>query len=120
MQWLDYLRFRDAFAEALDPRLHAIEHVDAMVLSGAARLFRSAGAAILVEIRTYPTGTRALHGLVGAGALDEIVGRLIPAAEQWARSLGCTLSLIESRPGWARVMRKHGYAPFQLAIAKDL
>ena len=48
----------------------------------------------------------------------EIVG-LIPKAEQWGRELGCIGALIESREGWARVMRPHGYRLFQTTIRKE-
>jgi hypothetical protein len=116
----DYLRFRSRFGEALDPRLHGIEHLDALVLSGQAQLWLGDAAAIVTEVRTYPTGAAVIHGLVAAGDLDEMVGTLIPKAEAWARSIGCAMAIIESRPGWARALRRCGYAPHQLAVRKDL
>ena len=120
MPWLDYMRFRDAFAAAMDPRLYTIEHLDRLILSGEARLWSAADAAIVAEIRTFPTGARALHGLVAAGTLETITGRLIPTAEAWARERGCLLSIIESRPGWARALKPNGYSPHQLAVMKEL
>lgn len=116
----DYARFRPLFAEALDARLYTVEHLDALLLSGRAQVWFGENAAIVTEIRTYPTGARVIHGLVAAGDLDEIVGALIPRAEAWGRSIGCVLAIIESRPGWARALKRKGYAPHQVALRKVL
>jgi hypothetical protein len=116
----DYARFRPLFAEALDPRLYAIEHLDGLLQSGRAQFWLGEDAAIVTEIRSYPTGARVIHGLVAAGDLDEIVDVLIPRAEGWARSFGCVLAIIESRPGWARALKARGYEPHQMALRKAL
>ena len=116
----DYARFRPLFAEALDPRLYTIEHLDGLLHSGRAQIWFGEAAAIVTEVRTYPAGAAVIHGLVAAGDLDEIVGTLIPRAEAWARSIGCAMAIIESRPGWARALKRCGYAPHQLAVRKDL
>ena len=116
----DYLRFRPLFAEALDPRLYTIEHLDQLLFSGRAQIWFGEAAAIVTEVRTYPAGAAVIHGLVAAGDLDEIVGTLIPRAEAWARSIGCAMAIIESRPGWARALKRSGYAPHQLAVRKAL
>ena len=116
----DYPRFREALAEALDPRLFSIDHLDHLLLSMRAQAWFSERAAIVTEVREYPTGAKVLHGLVAAGELREIVEILIPRAEQWARSLGCLLAVIESRQGWGRALRRHGYEPHQLALRKEL
>ena len=115
-----YAAWRERFAQALDPRLYTIEHLDALLLSARAQIWFGADAAIVTEIREYPTGARVIHGLVAAGELDEIVDALIPRAEAWASSIGCVLAVIESRPGWARALKAKGYAPHQLALRKPL
>jgi hypothetical protein len=117
---IDYAVWRSRFAEAMDPRLYTLDHLDRLVLSGRARFWSSQGAAIVAELKTFPTGARAVHGLIAAGDLDEVETILIPQAEAWGRQNGCILALIDSRSGWGRVMKKHGYAPFQTAIAKEL
>ena len=116
----DYARFRPLFAEALDPRLYTIEHLDALLLAGRAQIWFGEAAAIVTEVRTYPTGANVIHGLVAAGDLEEIVEVLIPKAEAWGRSIGCGLAIIDSRPGWARALRARGYAPHQVAVRKTL
>jgi len=119
--WLPaYLAFRPRFAAALDLRLYDLDQLDALVASGRGLLFHTEAAAIVAELRTYPSGARVVHGLVAAGALDDIVETLIPAAEAWGRSRGCAAAIIESRPGWARLLKTHGYAAHQTAVWKDL
>lgn len=115
-----YERFRPQFAEALDPRLYSIEHLDSLVYSMRAQVFFGDEAAIVAEIKEYPTGARVIHGLVAAGDLVEIVERLIPAAEDWGRELGCILAIIESRHGWAKILKSQGYEPHQQAVRKVL
>ena len=117
--WAEYLRFRPLFAEALDPRLYAIEHLDALVIGGDARFWSNAGGAIIAEIRRYPTGACTVHGLIAAGDLHAITA-LIPIAEQWGRDCSCIAAVIESRPAWARALRSKGYGTHQVALWKNL
>jgi hypothetical protein len=116
----DYSRFRAEFAKALDPRLYKIEHLDTLLLSGRAQIWVGDAAAIVTEIREYPTGARVIHGLVAAGALDEIVGTLIPKAEAWGRARGCLMAIVESRSGWVRRLKGAGYQIHQTALRKEL
>lgn len=115
-----YLRFRDRFAEAMDPRLYNIDHLDAVMLSGRGKCWCTETAAIVAEIRTFPTGAKAVCGVIAAGPLNEIETVLIPLAEEWGRSYGCEFGMIESREGWAKRMKKHGYEPFQVSLIKPL
>jgi hypothetical protein len=114
-----YARWRDAFARALDGRFYTIEYVDTLVWSGRARLFADERAAVLVEIRIYPTGARDAHFLVGAGALEALVD-LAAQVEAWGRAHGCIGTLIESRSGWSKVMKTHGYETHQVSVRKEL
>ncbi len=58
--------------------------------------------------------------MIAAGPLEEIEDILIPIAEQWGRENGCAFGMIESRPGWAKRMKRHGYEPFQVSLIKEL
>lgn len=118
-RWAEYLRFRDAFRAAMDERLYPAEWLDRRVLSGDVLFLSTQDAAIVAEVRTYPSGAQDVHGLVAAGAMDEIVERLIPEAEAWGRAQGCAGAIIESREGWARALRRYGYEPFQTAVRKE-
>ena len=117
---MTYQRWREAFASAIDDRLHTIGHLDRLLFGGHAQAWFGENAAIVTEIRTYPTGARVIHGLVAAGDLAEICDVLIPRAEGWARSIGCVLAVIESRPGWAKTLKAAGYEPHQLTVRKEL
>ena len=118
--WAGYLQFRAAFAAAIDPRLHTLDWLDQRILAGDALFWRTGRAAIVAELRDYPTGNRDLHGLIAAGDVDDIADVLIPTAEDFARSLGCIGAVIESRPGWARRLKGQGYYTYQVALRKDL
>jgi len=116
----DYARWRDEFAGAMDERLYPIAHLDALLVSMRAQAWFGDGAAIVTELSEYPGGARVIHGLVAAGELNEITETLIPKAEEWARSIGCVLAIIESRPGWARALRSSGYENHQIMLRKEL
>ena len=116
--WAGYLRFRDAFAAVLDPRLYTIEWLDDQVVTGRATVWIGRDAATITQIKHYPTGARDIEGLIAAGDLGEIVGELIPAAEAYARKIGCVGAIIQSREGWGRVLKPRGYAPYQIALRK--
>jgi hypothetical protein len=40
--------------------------------------------------------------------------------EAWAKARGCTRMMTAGRPGWDRVMSKHGYAPAGRVLTKEL
>lgn len=117
---MGYSRFRPLLAAALNPALCNPRDLDLMLASGKAALISTDKAAIVFEVRIYPSGLRDVHGLVAAGDLNDIVETLIPQAEAWGRANGCSGALIESRPGWARILKHHGYEPHQLAVRKEL
>ena len=114
-----YERWRAGFAAALDARLYDIGHVDRLVWCGRARLFANQRAALLAEIKSYPTGASDVHVLVGAGDLDALIA-LEPQLAAWGRAHDCLGVLIESREGWAKVMKQHGYEAWQVSIRKEL
>lgn len=114
--WPDYIRFRDRFAEAMDPRLYSIEWLDQKIWTGEYRLWANDDAAIIAAIKEYPTGAKAVHGMLAAGKLHAIVG-LIAEAEEWGRGLGCIAAEISSREGWSRILPD--YAVHQVEIRKE-
>lgn len=118
--WAGYCEFREAFREVMDERYHTLDWLDDQVLKGRVQFFRTDDAAIIAEVRNYPTGARDLHGLIAAGNLQSIIEVLIPQAEEFGRAWGCVAATIESRPGWARAMKPHGYETQQVIIRKEL
>lgn len=118
--WAAYQHWRPAFAAVLDRRYHPIAWLDGEVWSGRARLWASAGAALICELKAYPTGACDVHALIAAGDLAEIADVLRPRAEAWGRAHGAIAALIESRPAWGRALKSRGYAPHQLTVRKEL
>ena len=116
----DYLRFRDGFAEAMDPRLYTLDYLDWLLIEGRGQFWATDRAAIIAEVKTYPTGARAIHGLLATGDLDDITNILIPTAEAYARAQGCLFAIIESREGWARQLKGSGYELYQTSVRKVL
>jgi hypothetical protein len=119
LQWCDYLPWRAEFEKALDPRFYRIEHLDAVINEGQARIFTCPKATLIVELRHYPTGAFDGHVLIAAGDPEQVVATLRPRAEAWLRAIGAAGALVESRPGWARLLKRHGYSAHQLVVRKD-
>ena len=120
IDWAGYLAWRPSFAAAMDARLHTPEWLDGRILAGMAQFWRSAQAAAVTEVRTYPTGAYDVHGLVAAGDVSEVRDIIVPEVEAWARTIGALGIVIESRPGWSRALKACGFEPHQLAIRKEL
>lgn len=111
-----YLPFREEFV-SLCPEKYPPEYIDAMVWGGSWACWSNGGAAILAEVKQYPSGLREVHGLAAAGDVAAITG-LIPLAEEWGRALGCSIASIESRPAWAKLLPE--YEVEQVRIVKGL
>lgn len=118
-EWLEYLGWRDRLAAAVDPRFYPMGWLDGEVWAGRARFWSNADAAIVATFKVYPTGARAVHGLVAAGDAAQIQA-LIPFAEAWGRDLGAIVAEIDSRPGWERTLKSDGYALHQACLRKEL
>lgn len=118
--WAGYCSFRNAFAEVMDERYHTLPWLDEQMLTGKVQFWRSDNAAIITEVRNYPTGATDIHGLIAAGNLEEIVEVLIPQAEEWGREQNCIAAQIESRAGWAKALKSYGYEAHQLTVRKEL
>jgi hypothetical protein len=114
-----YADWRARFLEAIDEGLYPAAWLDWLLETENAKFWGNDRAAIIAEMREYPSGAREVHGLVAAGEIDGIKA-LIPLAEEWGRSLGATRAAISSHPAWARIMRADGYEPNQLSIVKVL
>jgi hypothetical protein len=117
---VSYLAFREQFAQALDPRFFTIAYLDSLVASGEVEVFCTKRSAIVIEIKGYPTGAKVVSGVVAAGDMNEIREKLIPQAEAFGKSLGCEYGMIDSKKGWERAMKPHGYKHFSTAIVKEL
>lgn len=117
---VDYQRWRPQLAELLDTRFHTIDWLDREVLYGRLKLFSDEKSAIVVSIKTYPTGAKECHVEAAAGELAHLIGPAISRVEQWAANQGCVTVTIQSREGWQKVMKTQGYELHQTAIRKEL
>lgn len=118
--WPAYQKFRPQLAEALGPDFYPITYVDDLLLAGRAQLFFSDHAAMVAEIKDYPGGARVVHCLVAAGRMNEIVDTIRPEVEGWGLRNGARQAIVESRCGWMKVLKPHGYEPHQVAVIKSL
>jgi len=103
----------------MDPDFHRIEELDRKAADGAALFWFGGKSALAGEVQRFP-GALVLHCLCATGDMDEIVNELAPQAEEWAKRAGCTHVTVESREGWARVLKKRGYGPHTVTVAKVL
>lgn len=117
--WTAYQRHHHEVRALLDERFYPIAWVDQRVWMGAIRLIADDRAIIGFEIKQYPGGARELHGMFACGAIESILA-LIDQAVAFARDLKCDVASIESRSGWAKVLKSRGFAPHQLRIVKEL
>lgn len=116
VQWL---KWRDRFAEAMSGSFHTIEALEQMVFQGRVQFWPGRDAAVITEVVSYAGGETALQGLWGAGDLDEI-RQMIPGLESYGRLRGCTSVLIEGRAGWVRALKDQGFEPWSVTVRKAL
>jgi hypothetical protein len=112
--------FRDLLITANRQDLYPPEWLDAQVANGLATPLVGNASAMLVGTRVYPSGQRVGVVKAGAGDLNELVNEMAPRAEQWAREHGCTMALLEGRPGWERALKEHGWRVHQVHLIKEL
>jgi hypothetical protein len=84
-------------------RTHEKAHVWAAIVKGDAQLWTCETAALVTEITVYPTGLRCLNAWLAGGDIEGVV-RLNNAADDYARSIGCSARSIHGRRGWLRAL----------------
>ena len=97
---------------------HTKDHVKAALDERRAQFWFHPEAAIVTEIKVWPTGFREVVGWLAGGSLDGVV-TLIPQIETWARGIGCDRAQINGRYGWKRRLPA-GYRPHGTTFVKDL
>ena len=117
--WDVYSKLRGQFAGILDSRCYTMEWLDGQILGGAFQLWAAHDAALITEIKPYPTGAIDVHVMAAAGNLETIIGELRERAEEWSRAKGCLGVIVESRIGWGPALKKHGYRSHQFTVRKE-
>lgn len=83
-----------------------------------AQLWPGVDSAILTEIETRQDGSKVLVGWLAGGNRQEIESST-PAIEAWGKRMGCTLSRLIQRKGFARKPMQ-GYRLTAVIMEKDL
>lgn len=117
---MNYLQYREAFAEILDSRTHTIEWLDAQVYAGFVRVWDAPDACLLTEIKQFPTGAFEVHVMIAAGNMETLVNETIKHVEAWAQEIGALFVTIASRKGWEKIMRPYGYEHWQTELRKEV
>jgi hypothetical protein len=114
-------RVREWLEAALDDPapVTTLDDVQRALEANEAQLWAGNRSAMVTHICDYRNGVRALEFWLAGGELEEILQGLVQV-EQWARSAGCTQMHVNGRPGWARVLRNHGFSHWQTVTRKIL
>ncbi len=75
-------------------------------------------AALVTEIRNYPTGLRTFNVMLLGGVFREKWLHLWPELANWARAQGCTRAELVGRKGWERVLKDWNWT--MIDMEKDL
>jgi hypothetical protein len=92
-------------------RTHTLVHVREAIESNEAQLWPMSDAAVVTEIKVYPTGARVLSYWLAGGALESIVRLHQFAIEPFAIDKRCVGIEVRGRRGWARTLREQGFEP---------
>lgn len=98
---------------------HSLDDVLVEIASGEAMFWPGKAAAMVTQVVQHPQLKVCSFWLAG-GDLDELVNKMRPEVEDWARSQGCERMITPGRFGWARVLKPEGYEPLWAIISKDL
>lgn len=116
---LQWARFRDMFAEAMQDGLWTVEDLESKVLSHRAFFFPGKNCACCGEIVTFPSGKKVMQFTWAVGDMEELVA-MEPGVAAVCRLLGCDETLVEGRAGWTKVLKPLGYEPFSVSLRKAL
>jgi hypothetical protein len=95
----------DALAYSGDT--HNFDDVVLGILTGHFQFWPTEDSCMVTEIVVYPR-KKVFHVFLAGGSLNQLIDFHKPATE-WAKSQGCTGMTITGRPGWERVLAKHGW-----------
>jgi len=113
-------RRRALIEEAIAGGLLVFERLRELVGLGLVQVWFGDRAVMFSEIQSYEAH-KAIQCFAAAGCRTEIEDAVRPAIEEWGKSQGCDLALVEaSRPGWEKALRPHGYGRWSVTLAKAL
>lgn len=118
----DWVRCRPWIEAALQyaDDLYAIEDVEGFIVREEALFWPGQACACVTQWLWFPR-RKVLNYWLAGGAMDELLTRMMPAIERWAlEHHDCTDFSVSGRPGWARAMAPHGFAPRWQVLSKRL
>ena len=83
-----------------------------------AQLWPGERAAMVTTLQITPQGPTC-HVWLGGGELSELL-EMAPGIEAWARAQGCAFVTLSGRKGWARALKRRGFAPWGEELRKRL
>lgn len=110
---------RPMLADAVGDGFHTVAGIEQTIRKGTAQLWVGAGCIVVTEVQSYLGGAKVLQFMWAAGDLEACLAAT-PDIEAWGRRIGCTTSLVESRPAWAKLLKPLGYTPWSVTVQKAL
>jgi hypothetical protein len=105
-------------AIAEDGGMTRLADVVQAIRDGRAQFWRQGGTVAVTELLRYPRGLALRHWLAAGEARE--AAAMLPPIEDWGRAQGAIRAEALGRPGWARLARRHGYAPRATLFVKEL
>lgn len=102
-----------------DGGFNTIEDVETRIAAGDAHFWPGKRAAGVTEFMAFPR-CKALNFWLVGGDLDELLDHMMPAAEAWARTQGCTKTVAFGRRGWKPKLAERGFSEGWTVFVKEL
>lgn len=87
---------------------HAFEDIVQGCYEGRMQLWPGIKSAGVTEITAFPR-KKVLHVFLAGGDMDELLV-MMRSAMAWGRAVGCDGMTMAGRPGWRRVLERHGWS----------
>lgn len=111
------LRAKLERAVAEDGGMTTLADVVQAIRDGRAQFWQQGDTVAVTEMLRYPRGLALRHWLAAGNLRDGCA--LLPTIEDWARERGALRAEALGRRGWARLARRHGYAPRATLYVKE-
>ena len=100
------------------PGTHTYDQLVAMVVGGQLALWPLKDSFMLTEVHQFPNA-RHFHIFLAGGNLQTLVN-MHHDVILLARALQCEKLTLAGRPGWERALKRHGWNPYLVTLAKDI
>lgn len=94
------------------------DEVAAALAAGRAQLWPGERSAMVTTLQITPEGPTC-HVWLAGGELADLLAMAV-GVEAWARAQGCAWVTLNGRKGWARALKRRGFAPAGEELRKKL